>query len=191
MPFKGWFIIRLMARNRREVGSEIKREQIEDAACVLFLGDGYESTSMAAIARAAGVAPNTLYWYFTSKDALLVAILDRLVNRAIDQLTAMQEQSFSDQMTWLLLELQRANKLISIVHARLDVSDIIREWHDRFHAMFHEFIVNRIMSKGMPRAKASMMATVGTYVMEGLLSHPHESHEAEQVIGWLTGSYDL
>jgi AcrR family transcriptional regulator len=180
-----------MARNKREVESDIKREQIEDVACTLFLGDGYESTSMAAVAKAAGVAPNTLYWYFTNKDALLVAILDRLVNRAIIQLETMQGQSLGDQLSWLLMELQQANKLISIVHARLDQSNIIREWHDRLHAMLDEFLVHQMMTKGASRAKASMMATVGTYVMEGLLSHPHESREAEKVIQWLAGGGKL
>lgn len=180
-----------MARNNREVESDIKREQIEDAACRLFLVEGYESTSMAAVAKATGVAPNTLYWYFASKDALLVTVLDRLVDRAIAQLSAMRDQSFGGQVNWLLVELQRANKLISTVHSRLDQSSIIKQWHDRFHTMLDDFLVRQMISTGMPKAKASMMATVGTYVIEGLLSHPHQPHELEKVIQWLTGNGEL
>ena len=114
MTFKMWFSMSTMAKNKRDVDSEVKREQIEDAACMLFLVEGYESTSMASIAKTAGVAPNTLYWYFASKDDLLVAILDRLV-----------------------------------------------------------------------------IATVGTYVVEGLLSHPHGSQQVEKVVNWLTGGGKL
>lgn len=177
-----------MAKNKREVDPEIKREQIEEAACALFLVDGYEATSMAAVGKAAGVAPNTLYWYFASKDDLLVAILDRLVTRAVTQLAAMQEHSLGDQLTWLLREFQQASKLISTVHSRLDRSEKIREWHDRFHEMLDGMLVQQMTSKGMSRTKASVMATVGTYVVEGLLSHPHTSEQFDKVVQWLTGS---
>jgi len=181
------FTIATMAKNKREVDPEVKREQIEDAACMLFLVEGYESASMATIAKTAGVAPNTLYWYFASKDDLLVAILDRLVNRALAQLPAMQSQSFGDQVLWLLAEFQQASKLISTVHARLDKSEKVREWHDRFHVMLDQLLVQQMVSKGMSPAKASVMATVGTYVVEGLLSHPHGSQHMEKVVNWLTG----
>lgn len=180
-----------MAKNKREVDPEVKRDQIEDAACMLFLVEGYESTSMATIAKTAGVAPNTLYWYFSSKDDLLVAILDRLVNRAMAQLATMQSQSFGDQVLWLLAEFQQASKLISTVHSRLDKSETIRDWHDRFHVMLDQMLVFQMVSTGMSKAKASVMATVGTYVVEGLLSHPHGSQQVKQVVQWLTGGGKL
>jgi len=188
MAFKMQSTMRLMAKNKREVDPEVKREQIEEAACSLFLVDGYESTSMAAVGKAAGVAPNTLYWYFASKDDLLVAILDRLVNRAIAQLAHRQEQALGDQLNWLLSEFQQASKLISTVHSRLDRSEKIREWHDRFHAMLDDMLVHQMVSKGMSRTQASVMATVGTYVVEGLLSHPHTSQQFDKVVRWLTGN---
>ncbi len=180
-----------MAKNKRELDPAVKRDQIEDAACMLFLVEGYESTSMATIAKAAGVAPNTLYWYFSSKDDLLVAILDRLVNRAVAQLATMQSQSFGDQVLWLLTEFQQASKLISTVHSRLEKSETIRNWHDRFHLMLDQMLVSQMVSTGMSKAKASVMATVGTYVVEGLLSHPHGSQQVEKVVHWLTAGGKL
>jgi len=180
-----------MARNKREVDLAVKREEIEEAACVLFLTDGYESTSMAAVGKAAGVAPNTLYWYFSNKDDLLVAILDRLVGRAMGQVASMQDQSLGAQLGWLLGEFQQASKLISTVHSRLERSEKIREWHDRFHAMLDAMLVQQMVSKGMSRTRASVMATVGTYVVEGLLSHPHTSQHFDKVVLWLTGEGKL
>ena len=180
-----------MAKNKREVDPEVKREQIEDAARMLFLVDGYEATSMAAVAKAAGVAPNTLYWYFANKDDLLVSVLDHHVNRAIEQLSAMQDQSLSAQLSWLLAEFRQTSKLVSTVHARLDRSEKIRVWHDRFHAMLDQMLVHQMVSKGMSRTKAAIMATVGTYVVEGLLSHPHTSQQVDKVVLWLTGKGQL
>jgi len=65
-----------MARTKREQDREAKREEIVAAARALFVGEGYEATSMSRLAAAAGVAPNTIYWYFPDKDEVLVAVLD-------------------------------------------------------------------------------------------------------------------
>ena len=55
--------------------AQAKRQQITDAARALFLAQGYARTSMDAITAEAGVSKQTLYSYFPSKDALLLAIL--------------------------------------------------------------------------------------------------------------------
>jgi len=50
-----------------------KREAILAAAQVLFLGNGYEGSSMEAIASEAGVSKLTLYSHFKDKEALFSA----------------------------------------------------------------------------------------------------------------------
>lgn len=180
-----------MARNRRDVDADVKREQIERVASELFLQEGYDAVSMATVAKAAGVAPNTLYWYFANKDDLLVATLDRVVNKALADLAAMGEQPLGVQLRWLLSEFQQASKLVSTVHARVDRSDVVNAWHDRFHAMLDQMLVQRLMDNGMSRAKASVMATVGTYAVEGLLSHKHTAQHLDKVVGWLAGDGKL
>ncbi|HCG39957.1 MAG TPA: TetR family transcriptional regulator [Pseudomonas sp.] len=50
-----------------------KREAILAAAQVLFLGNGYEGSSMEAIAAKAGVSKLTLYSHFKDKEALFCA----------------------------------------------------------------------------------------------------------------------
>src|SRR3569832_2093697 len=60
-------------QNRRPVPKEQKRDELTAAAAELFVAEGYEAASVNRIARAAGVTPNTLYWYFRDKDELLVA----------------------------------------------------------------------------------------------------------------------
>lgn len=175
-----------MARTKRELDPGVKRDQIEEAACRLFLDKGYEDTSMAAVAVAAGVAPNTLYWYFASKDDLLVAVLDRLVNQAMQTFASQQDLTLAEQFKWLVGEFSQASSLVSTVHARLKQSDRVREWHDRFHAMLDMLLVQHLASRGMPEPAARMMATVGTFVVEGLLSHPHTGQQLETVARWLT-----
>ncbi len=62
-----------------------KRQAIIDAAAALFETEGYTVTSMAAIARASGLAKASLYHYFASKDEILFAIHDAFIDLLISR----------------------------------------------------------------------------------------------------------
>ena len=59
----------------REQNASRARQVMVDAAVTLFLEVGYDATTMEDIAQQAGVGSSTLYRYFDSKDALLLAPL--------------------------------------------------------------------------------------------------------------------
>ena len=63
----------LTAHHRRL--AQQKREAITSAATGLFLGRGYDGTSLARIAEAAGVSKSTLFKQFPTKAALFEAIV--------------------------------------------------------------------------------------------------------------------
>lgn len=56
---------------------EQTRERILDAALDLFRTQGYAETTMRQIADAAGVAVGNAYYYFASKDQLILAFYER------------------------------------------------------------------------------------------------------------------
>lgn len=60
-----------------------RREQILDAAEVVFAVDGYEDVGTAVVAAEAGVSEPTLYRYFDSKRELYVAMLERNSERLL------------------------------------------------------------------------------------------------------------
>ena len=91
-----------MAKNKRDIDQQVKRAEIEAAALQLFLSQGYEATSMAAVATQASVAPNTLYWYFDSKDDLLVAVLNQQLSEAMSQYAHECHKPVGEQLTWML-----------------------------------------------------------------------------------------
>jgi len=73
-------------------GSTLKRAAILDAARELFLADGFDRTSVDAIAAHAGVSKRTVYDYFGDKQTLLREVvisagsaLMRSVQAAIDE----------------------------------------------------------------------------------------------------------
>jgi TetR/AcrR family fatty acid metabolism transcriptional regulator len=64
-----------MARRR----SDDKRKRILQAAVKVFARKGYFAAKVAEIARGADVADGTIYLYFKSKQALLVALFDEVM----------------------------------------------------------------------------------------------------------------
>jgi AcrR family transcriptional regulator len=67
------------ARRSRAVGEEQKgarRRQILLAAKKVFAERGFQSTTMADVATAAGLSYGAVYWYFSSKEDLFHALMD-------------------------------------------------------------------------------------------------------------------
>jgi AcrR family transcriptional regulator len=62
-------------RERRQREADQRRQDILQAAQRLFWNQGYAGTSIPQIARAAELAPGTIYLYFSSKEALYVELL--------------------------------------------------------------------------------------------------------------------
>jgi AcrR family transcriptional regulator len=71
--------------DRREQRSADKRAAVLEAAAKVFLGGGYLGASMDEIADLAGVSKQTVYTYFSSKDALFVAMASALTDEASDR----------------------------------------------------------------------------------------------------------
>jgi AcrR family transcriptional regulator len=65
------------APTRRDRQAEQRRNQLLDTALALFASKGYDRTSIKDLARAAEVAQSLVYHYFDSKEALLLAVIDR------------------------------------------------------------------------------------------------------------------
>ncbi len=61
--------------------SEVRRDQILDAALVVFARLGFHTARMDDIAQEARLSKGALYWYFKSKDDIIAALLDRIFRR--------------------------------------------------------------------------------------------------------------
>jgi len=65
-----------------------RKEEILDVATSLFAERGYEGTSMNDVAGRVGMRKASLFYHFTTKDALYEAVLDRLVSQVAEPLGA-------------------------------------------------------------------------------------------------------
>ena len=67
---------RVVRRAVSEAEKEQRREGILGAAKAVFSQRGFHATTVAEVARAAGVSYGSIYWYFDSKDALFLALME-------------------------------------------------------------------------------------------------------------------
>lgn len=82
-----------MARKSARNGTANKREAILRAAIRVFARNGYFSSKVADIARAADVADGTVYLYFKSKEEILHSIFDQNMAEAIAACRKLIEKS--------------------------------------------------------------------------------------------------
>lgn len=66
------------------------RETLAEAACELFLEQGYEATSVADITRRAGVSRSSFFNYFSSKSDVLWSGLDARIAAASGEFAAVE-----------------------------------------------------------------------------------------------------
>jgi AcrR family transcriptional regulator len=62
---------------------EKRKNQILHAAMSVFARFGFHNARMDDIAQEAGLSKGSLYWYFESKDDIIINILDNLIGREI------------------------------------------------------------------------------------------------------------
>ena len=177
-----------MAKNKRDVDTKVKKAALEETAGRLFMAHGFKATSMQQIARELDVAPNTLYWYYASKDELLVGVLNRLLSQTLQHLPAMGNLPLKTQMAWLLDELEQSRELVTTVHGHLDQSPVIRAWHDQFHQFVESTVIYTLQRAGIEASRCGTLATVATFLVEGLLAHPHSAHQRNDILEWFAAS---
>jgi len=69
--------------------SDERKSQILDAAMETFTEKGFHKTRMSDIADSSGLSKGSLYWYFDSKDAIILKLIDRVFEYVIKDLTAL------------------------------------------------------------------------------------------------------
>lgn len=87
---------------RRAVGEEQKdqrRDQILAAAKRVFAEKGFPQATIGEVAKAAGLAYGSVYWYFDSKDELFQALMRREEAELRDHIAGMLESTAADGET--------------------------------------------------------------------------------------------
>lgn len=68
-----------------------QRLRILDAAQACFVREGFHAASMASIAEQAGMSPGLIYRYFDSKNAIILAIIERQLQEKLASIATLTE----------------------------------------------------------------------------------------------------
>lgn len=176
-----------MARTKRDQDRDEKREEILAAARTLFLEEGYEGTSINSLAAAAGVAPNTIYWYFKDKDEVLVGVLEREFAARVADYLQLAILAPTERLLWVVNQFEQVSRLVRTVHARTEASTVIRNWHDRFHTLSEDILRQELATAGVPPENMDAWIKICVFSIEGLISH-QASQEQKRAICALLAS---
>lgn len=100
------------ARRSRRARGSLSREEILASALALVDRDGLDQLSMPGLARELGSGVTSIYWYFRSKEDLLVALATQVTEDLYSSLPPMSGKSWDEELEayWIAFrrEAQRA-----------------------------------------------------------------------------------
>ncbi|WP_239308133.1 MULTISPECIES: TetR/AcrR family transcriptional regulator [unclassified Frankia] len=176
-----------MPRNRQEVPREERIDALLAVAEQQFLARGFAATSIAEIARAAGIEPGSVYWYFRSKDHAFAAVLNRLLDGEVDRIDTFAGDP-AQKLFAALDSVERRRSLHPCVAERAPHSPTVMEYHERLHAWLHDLalatVADRVTEPDREIAADAVVATI-----EGGLANPAPARPTSSLVRYLLASF--
>jgi AcrR family transcriptional regulator len=162
-----------MPRPRRAAREEIlsnTRQQLLEAAAVEFANKGYDGANVNHISKAAGFAKGTIYNYFPSKRALMLALIDEIAATHTDSILQQVEQEedpvrrlerfFSAGFAFVEQHPTQAQVIINIMYGPDDeFKQQAYQAYDRLFTLIIQDIVEAGVARGDFRPMDSDLAT--------------------------------
>ena len=155
--------------------SEERHAQIIESAIKVFARQGFASTRMDDVAAESGLSKGLLYWYFKSKEEIIIAIADLLFGV---EFRKMQSLSAKGQTARACLE-SFLEIFIADLQGMLKVAPVIYE----FYALaFRNATVRRVMQEYLGRFVAILEPIVQHGMDNGEFT-PSDARQATLAIG--------
>jgi TetR/AcrR family transcriptional regulator, transcriptional repressor for nem operon len=166
----------------RSVPVHETRSQIVDTAARLIYEQGYAATGVSQILAASGTGSSSLYHHFRSKEDLLVAVLDRYLERLDEEIVGPSRAATADPIERVFRILGFYRTLLEATGCRLgcpignlagEVSDTHPRVRDKLVELFAAWrrAVERCLREAAPRLRPDVdpgeVAVFVLAVMEG------------------------
>jgi TetR/AcrR family transcriptional regulator, cholesterol catabolism regulator len=156
-------------RTRSELERDAKVSEIVEAAERRLREGGYETLSVAAIARELGLAQNAIYWYFPSKDHLFVAALEGMLRTIAARKPRHEEAGPVERILWFTDQFQALSDLRGAMNERARDSQVVADFVEKLDALLSRMLSNalrrHVQPEDLPVAVETFRATVeGTFV---------------------------
>ena len=158
--------------------TEIRQEQIAEAALVLMSRHGFKQMNIAALARHVGVVPSAIYRHYRGRDEVLEAVLDLISRRLLENVRAVRQES-TDPLERLRRLLARHAQLIcnDVAIPRVIFSEEIFSGHarrrERMYQIFQGYLkeVQKLIREGQLRGviRLDVPPATGSVMFLGLV----------------------
>lgn len=106
-------------RKRRDTSRKDTRGLIVATAQELFLQRGYESVSIADILKKSGVNSGSLYYFFRTKEDLLLAVLDWYLDNLFPQVIDPARQRTTDPLQQVFAVLEGYRQMLTVTGCQI------------------------------------------------------------------------
>lgn len=150
---------------RTQVDRKSKVDEILGAAERRLLDGGYDAMSVAGIARELGVAQNSVYWYFPSKDHLFVAAMRRILGDLAAKKPP-KGRGLVTQVLWATDQMHDLAPLRADLHERAPHSVVATEFEAELDSLIRRLLIHGI-EPHLPAADVDVAATAFLATVEG------------------------
>ena len=158
-----------------------KKDQILDTSLQLFMKKGFDATSISDILSQLDIARGTLYYHFESKEAIMDAIIERLLNQVLEKIEKLMTND----------SLSQAEKFMGFF-ASINLTqltgdeEIVDYFNQPQNALFHEKS-NRLLIQKLAPVLAQI---ISEGIEAGLFDTPYPAETAELILVGITGFVD-
>jgi AcrR family transcriptional regulator len=174
---------------RTDVDRDEKVKEILAVAERRVAAGGFDEMSIAAIARELGIAQNSVYWYFPSKDELFVAVLRRQLER-LGRRKPPRTKGLLAQILWATDQMHDLAPRRAELRARAAFSEaaagFAREVDDLVRRLLVHGIEPLVAADRLDLVATTFLATVeGTFALGLRRAERHAviAHAAEHLLG--------
>jgi len=154
---------------------EVRKQEILRVARELFVTKGYEQTSVNDILKIVDIAKGTFYYYFTSKEAVLAAIILDIVEEGAKR----AEQILKDKSVPLVNRIMMA---IMAQSPEFEGSEEIRdEMHKVENAKLEQLYTKTMLKRMTPLLEVAVAEGVAADLFH--LDYPRETIESILLLG--------
>lgn len=175
-----------MPRNRQQIPRAEREAAILEQAVELFAANGYRGTSVAAVGRAAGVAPAAVHWYYPTKDDLFAAAVTSIFDSVRERVEADRKINGDPyaELVALVSDAQSYRSLHREAYERMEESEAIRVAYDRVQSWLDERLLAAIAERNPGGVDTELIADMAHVLFEGMLiSSRRLDRSAGELIG--------
>ena len=161
-----------MPKTRTDVTRDFKTGEILELAATRLESHGVAGLSVAALARDLGLAHSAIYWYFPTKDHLVVAAFERLVQRLLKR-KPRDTTDVIEKVMWFVDQLGELYPIRAALRDRAQRSEVVAEYladlNARLRRMVRHVLEAHVPPDELEIATTSFIATVQGAYLEGLM----------------------